>query len=105
MLENITRPNVDGVAYRKTGKRGHMSEALSRIGVTNAAAAKALVITYRALKSTLITVTEENLEVHTNVMVGDVEAVYFIVDTAVGLAEVATTFIVQANWSFETTEV
>ena len=48
-LQEITRPGVDGHAYRKAGKRGRVSELNPVVDVASAADAAALVVNVLAL--------------------------------------------------------
>jgi len=58
-LEDITRANVDGISYRKLGKRGHPFQLISLVDVATAGAAKAELEAYKALQGTLVTVVDD----------------------------------------------
>ena len=70
-LEPITRPNIDGVAYRVVGQRGGPFRMLSIVDVDDDAAAEALADTYKALIGTLVTVLDDHGQTHTNIVVLD----------------------------------
>ena len=58
-LENITRAHVDGVAFRKVGKRGAPFAMTSLVDCASASAAKSTFGTYKALEGTLTTVVDD----------------------------------------------
>ena len=69
MLQNITRPGVDGTAYRKVGKRGAPFQITTVVDLGSDAAVKAAVSTYKGLQGTLVTLVTENSGTYTNVAV------------------------------------
>lgn len=97
-VEEITRDNADGHAFRDIGSRADRVEVVTL--VDNSAPAT-LEVNYRALMGTLVTVAmPEGLSI-TNVMVHDVrvEGVFKTLTPVGGIA--AGTWVVQAVWSLQ----
>ncbi len=57
--EDITRPNVDGVAFRKTGKRGDHYQLLATVDLVDSAAVKARIDASMDLCGTVVTVIDD----------------------------------------------
>ena len=68
-VEEITRPGVDGIAYRKTGKRAVPFYMTGITTETSKGAVKTLVENYKKLQGTLVTVVDDIGNSWTNVMV------------------------------------
>jgi len=105
-LAEITRPNVDGQAYRKSGKRAPVSSMESLVDIDTAENADALALNYEALKGTLVTVVDD-LGIETqNVAVLDVDvsAARAVTGAGGGLCESGSNYLVRATWSLQVTE-
>lgn len=72
-VEDIRRPHVDGVAFRKTGKRGPRVSVTTTLDLGSAAACKSELETYVATMGTLVTVLDAIGNQWANVMVHDVQ--------------------------------
>ena len=68
-LQDITRAGVDGVAYRKVGKRASRTQVTTLVDLGSDAAVKSELEAYKALQGTLVTVVTENGGSYTNVAV------------------------------------
>lgn len=83
-LENVTRPQVDGVAYRKNGIASPVGQIVGVVDVDTAATAEALRASYAALVGTVVTIVRES-QSHSNYLVLDAEVLSIdYVGTAVG---------------------
>ena len=104
--QEITRPNLDGHAYRKFGKRGARDLYTSTVDVATGSI-KTTIDGYRALQGTLVTLTDEAGSVYNNVMVIAVNvASPFIVHNCVGgEASGNDRYVLQARWELQHTEV
>ncbi len=68
-LRNITRPGVDGSAFKKLGKRADWFEVRTMSGAASAAAAKTLIQGYRDLVGTLVVLVDDHDITWNNVVV------------------------------------
>lgn len=68
-IVDITRPGVDGAAYKKIGKRADRFEMMTMSGSNSAANAWGLVETYRNLVGTLVTLVDDHDVTWNNVAV------------------------------------
>lgn len=101
----ITRPGVDGHAFMDMGKHAGKSQMQSIADVSNASGAKAAILAYKALKGTLITVTDDTGQQYTNVLVQEVIATNpKNVKTPVG-GLVGGSYLLSANWVLQHTNV
>lgn len=57
--EDITRPNVDGVAFRKTGRRGDSYLLVATVDLVDSAAVKARIDDSMNLCGTLVTIVDD----------------------------------------------
>jgi len=57
--EDITRPNVDGVAFRKTGRRGETYQLVATIDLITSADVKARIDAAANLCSTVVTIIDD----------------------------------------------
>ena len=104
-VEEITRPNVDGVAYRKIGKRGEPFEMESLVDVLDAAAAKTLLTNYKALQGTLQNLELEDGSIYSNVIVLNIrETGRQVVTNSIGGLVANSTILVRASWTLEMTD-
>ncbi|QDU61231.1 hypothetical protein Pan216_20850 [Planctomycetes bacterium Pan216] len=55
-VEDVSRSGVDGNAYRETGSKSEESELRGETDVASAAAADALIDSYRALEGTVVSI-------------------------------------------------
>jgi hypothetical protein len=103
-LEEITRPNVDGVAYRKIGKKAPPFQMISIADVANDAAATSLLNNYKALQGTLATIELEGGSTYTNVAVLSVEQMERIpVTGSIGGLVEGSTVILKCRWVLQAT--
>ena len=68
-LRDISRPGVDGSAFKKLGKRADWFELRTTSGAASAAAAKTLIETYRNLVGTLVVLVDDHNITWNNVVV------------------------------------
>ena len=68
-VEEITRAHVDGIAFRKIGKRGAPFSMTSLVDVGSAATAKSTYTTYKATEGSLVTLVDDAGNSWANVMV------------------------------------
>lgn len=57
--EDITRPNVDGVAFRKTGQRGETYQLIATVDLVTSANVKAMIDAAAALCGTVVTIIDD----------------------------------------------
>ena len=101
-VEEITRPGVDGISYRKTGKRVMQFNMTGLATAASAAAVKTLVENYKKLQGTLVTVRDDILNSWTLVMVLQVEYLGSkLVATPVG----GSKYVVRSRWTLQDTKV
>lgn len=100
-LQDITRPGVDGIAYRKVGKRGRPFTMESVVDVANAAAVTTAIANYKALQGTLVTVVENNGQTWTNVAVLNVRPAE---PQKVLTATTGSDYLLRATWTLQMTE-
>jgi hypothetical protein len=72
-VEDITRPEIDGHAFRRLGKRGAAVQVTTEVDTANATTALAA---YRALIGTLVSVVRSDGATVTQVLVQDVTGVH-----------------------------
>ena len=104
-LVDITRANVDGVAYTKTGTRGRPFSAASTVDVASAAAAKALALSYAGLVGTVVTLVDASGQSWTNVavldvVVGPVRAVVCMVG-GLAISDGSDGYLIAARWTLQ----
>ncbi len=68
-LRDITRPGVDGSAFKKLGKRAEWFEIRTMSGAASAAAANTLIEGYRDLVGTLVVLVDDHNITWNNVVV------------------------------------
>lgn len=102
--EDITRKNVDGIEFRTLGKRANPTTHTTFRDVEDAATAKTLEDSYRALRSTLQTVTYRDGESRENVMVKDVNIISVERKRRPVGGIVGGEYMVQAEWELQATE-
>ena len=103
-IEEITRPNVDGVAVRVIGQRGVKFQIYTGVDVDDAAAAEALAATYKALQGTLVTVVDAHGQTHTYIAVHHVDIVRKRpLANAVGGLSALAGYWVDAAWTLQET--
>lgn len=103
-LENITRPHVDGIAFRKIGKRGRPVEVVTVVDVASGSAAKTEFENYEALQGTLITVVDDAANSWANVAVLSVHrAGIRAVTTPVGGVR-GGAWLLRCRWTLQHTE-
>jgi len=103
--EPITRPGVDGSAFREVGLRCEPFLMTSLMDLEDAADVAAELNLYAALKGSLVTVVDDHGSTWTNVMVLDVQPIQTqtIGVSAGGLATTPTKLIT-ARWTLQATE-
>ncbi len=57
-LQDISRPGVDGTAYRKTGKRASRSQITTLVDLGSSGGVDSEIAAYKALQGTLVTVVD-----------------------------------------------
>jgi len=98
ILENISRPGVDGTAYRKAGAKAREFSMRSVVDVADFAAAEVKLTAYRALVGTYVTVTDSRGVAHDDVLVLSMQPLQ-IRQTAVLVGGInAGTVLVDAAW-------
>ena len=104
-LEDTTRPGVDGVSYRRIGKKSESFQLRTFTDAASAAAAKALVATtYKGLQGTLVTVVDDMGNTWNNVAVLAVDPVSVKgVNTPVG-GVVGGVVLLECLWTLQATE-
>ena len=104
--QEITRPNVDGHAFRRFGKRGMSSLWESVVDLTQANVSTTIA-GYRALQGTLVTLVDEAGDSYTNVMVRSVRigSVFAVTKAVGGLASGSNRYMLMATWEIQPTEV
>lgn len=74
-LQDITRPGVDGTAYKLMGTRSNPTQLLSYTTAANAAAAGALLTAYAGLTGSLVTIVHHGVT-YPNMLVISVQPVF-----------------------------
>lgn len=67
-LTNVTRPQVDGVAFRWDGDASDVGQLVGVVDVSSAATAEALRASYTSLQGTVVTIVREGVS-HSNYLV------------------------------------
>ena len=106
-VQDITRPNVDGHAFRFFGKRAFQGVFTSHADVASSAAAKTEIENYQALRGTLVTVIDGIGRTWTNVIVRGVRErrAFRVINSAGGLGSGGERWVVIADWQLHSTEV
>lgn len=100
------RIGIDGTAYRKIGKRARISQMTSEVDVLDKAAAKVLQQNYMNTRGTIVSVTTEQGNVYSNVLVVDVRVTEIPSHRSPSGGLVAnSTYMVRAEWTLHSTEV
>ena len=103
--EPLTRPGVDGTAFRELGTRGQPFQVTTIVDVDDAADAKTALESYAALRATLVTLTDDLGNSWANVMVIDVEPIEVkAVESGVGGLSQTGGVLVSARWTLQCTE-
>ncbi len=84
VLENISRPFVDGIAYRERATRGDPFELFGTRDATTIADAEAFKETYKALIGTFVDVVQRDFTSGTMLVIEAVVTDIFRVETPVG---------------------
>ena len=102
----ITRPNVDGAAYKKQGKRSAPTTLDSVRDFDSEDDAKDALLAYKALTGSLVTVTDDTGIVWTSVLVLNVEQVVRqkVGPSAGGLAGTGG-WLLQCRWTVQATQI
>lgn len=102
---DITRPGVDGHAFMDIGKHAGRSQMQSIVDLTTAGAAKTVILAYKSLKGTLVSVVDDTGETYTNVLVVEVITTNpkFVATPVGGIT--GGNYILRANWVLQHTDV
>ena len=106
-VAEITRPGVDGHAFREQGKRGAAFQVITTADFADAATAEAELAIYKALQGTLVTVVENDATSHANLCVLSVDLVAKrpVAAIAGGLvADGGGTVLLVCRWVLQPTE-
>jgi hypothetical protein len=105
-LQELTRSGVDGVAFRRVGRRGYPFRMYSVRDVVNEVAAQDLIHYYKEMQGQIINITDELGNDWYNVIVLNVRMQQPKYATAIsgGLAGVSSGLIVRADWTLQMTE-
>lgn len=105
-MEEITRPGVDGVAFRRIGRRGFPFKVQSMVDVATDSAAAALLSSYKALQGTVVSLTDETGQVWNNIVVLNVRPAgrKYVVAKSGGLDAGQTGYLVRCEWMLQATE-
>ena len=104
-VEEITRAGVDGVAFRKIGKRGFAFEMRSVVDVADAAAAQTLVGNYKALQGSIVNIVDDTGRTWNNYIVLRVRPIQARpVTSATGGLVNDPEYLVSASWIMQATE-
>lgn len=100
------RPNVDGRAYRKEGKKAPGYSMTSIKAVATLAAIDTTFDSYRAMVGTHVTVTDSLNNSRTNVLVMDVrQKTGKAIAAGVGFAQANPAGLLICEWTLQATEV
>jgi hypothetical protein len=103
-LEEITRPGVDGVAFRRIGKKGAAFKLQTTVDTESAAGARTLYDNYKALQGQLVTITDTSGRIYTDIMVLNVQA--SAPQRILGASSGVTAnpnYLLNANWQLQAT--
>lgn len=104
-LQEITRPNVDGISYRKVGKRGEPFQVNTVIDLLNYPTAKTRVSDYAAMQGTLVTLVEESGSTWNNVLVLNTRHVETVpIRSSVGGITANSLVLLSMVWTLRMTE-
>lgn len=104
-LEHITRPHVDGVAYRKVGKRGKPFNLQTVVDLGSGVACKTELEVYKDLQGTLVTVQDDVGVQFTNLAVLEVQRVSVVqVISPVGGVN-GGNHLLRCAWTLQPTDV
>jgi len=105
VTEPLTRPGVDGVAFREQGSRSKPTEMVSIVDVDDAAGVVAEIAAYKALQGTLVTVVDDRGSTTANVMVIEVQPVGArAIGPSVGGVSTSAGLLLTCRWTLQTTE-
>lgn len=83
-LSNVTRPQVDGVAYRVNGIQSPVGQLTAVVDISTAASAEGLRASYAALVGTVVSIVRES-QSHSNYLILNAEVTDIVfVQTPVG---------------------
>ena len=103
-LEEITRPNVDGIAYRKIGKRALPFQMISVVDVDSASAAQSLLLNYKAMQGALQTIEDDTGEEWPYTAILQVEHISTKkIKSAVGGISTNKEYLLTCRWSMQAT--
>lgn len=103
-LEEITRPNVDGIAYRKTGKRALPFQMISIVDVESAQDAQDTLLDYKELQGTLQTIEDDTGKTWEDVAILQVEHISTRkIESAVGGISSNKEYLLTCRWSMQIT--
>ena len=101
-LGEITRPRVDGEAYRRSGIRGNTFTLTSQVDVDSEVEAKAEIEGYKAIQATLQTVVDSSGQTWTNVVIVRVDPQSRKkIEGAVGGLSTLKGYFVTAQWTLK----
>jgi hypothetical protein len=105
-VEDVSRPGVNGVAFRLLQRRGEPFRLASTVDVANLAAANTLLLDYKEMQGTLQDVEDEHGTVWSNLMVLSVRTRQrqYTVGKSGGLVVGNTGYLVLADWVLQATE-
>ena len=102
VLQEITRPNIDGHDYRKLGERGPLSEIITTAIVADGETAKTTIEAYAALKTQIVEVEDQHESLWTSVMVLGIEILLSkAVAACAGTYAEATGVMIVARWTLQ----
>lgn len=105
-VESITRPGVDGHAFRRIGKRAEPSVLTGLLDVVDAAAVTAALAAYRATQGTIVTVVDGRGVTTNNVVVVMVKVIETRpVGVTSGGLNATPAFIIRSEWTLQPTEI
>jgi len=104
-VEEITRPNVDGHAYAKRGKRGLVMRMRSAADGDDAAGLQTTLVGYKALEGSLVTVIDDFENEWENVLVLEVTPVRQMRLAAAAGGLTAGLYLIECDWTLQHTEI
>ncbi len=106
-VEEITRPGVDGIAFRRIGKRGFPFRLQTTLDVESSAQAKAHIISCKSLQGSVVNFTDGVGQTWNNYIVLRVTHTETRrIQTAVGgLSGSNAAYLVSMAWTLQATEV
>ena len=96
---------MDGVAYRRTGKRGQPFRVYTVVDVASAAAAKSLVGAYADLQGTVVDIEDDTGQTWTDYIVLTMrhDRTQKVEKAQGGLTSGGTVYLVSASWVLQAT--